>query len=121
MSLWSELDGLASDPKQSLSSLVEVAHGQALAQWQRNISDQRARQWQQVGVATVISPTSSYSGNKIYKVAACIDVSKVNVVDASGKSVLSAARPDRTKYTYEVTKGAGGFFVTKDTMKGSPC
>jgi hypothetical protein len=69
----------------------------------------------------VASSDSSYVGNNIFQTVACIDVSKVLVVDAAGKSVLSAGRPSRTKYTYEVTNTVDGFFVTKDTMSGVPC
>lgn len=120
--LWSELDKLAGDPNLTLTSLAQVARGQALAQWQSNLSDQRARHWKQDGAVVVASSESSYIGNNIFKTVACVDVSKVNVVDAAGKSVLSAGRPSRTKYTYEVTKTAEGFFVTKDTMTGGvPC
>ncbi len=119
--LWSELDKLAGDPNLTLTSLAQVARGQALAQWQSNLSDQRARHWKQDGAVVVASSDSSYVGSNIFQTVACIDVSKVNVVDAAGKSVLSAGRPSRTKYTYEVTKTADGFFVTKDTMSGVPC
>jgi hypothetical protein len=119
--LWSELDKLAGDPNLTLTSLAQVARGQALAQWQSNLSDQRARHWKQDGAVVVASSDSSYVGNNIFQTVACIDVSKVLVVDAAGKSVLSAGRPSRTKYTYEVTNTVDGFFVTKDTMSGVPC
>lgn len=119
--LWSELDKLAGDPSLSLTSLAQVARGQALAQWQSNLSDQRARHWKQVGAVVVASSESRYAGSNIFETVACINVSKVNVVDATGKSVLSAGRPGRTKYTYKVAKAADGFFVTEDTMSGAPC
>lgn len=101
--------------------LASVASGQALAQWQSNISDQRTRQWTQNGDVVVVSSVARYLRSGVYGVTACLDVSKVNVVDAKGKSVLAASRPDRVQYTYEVTKRADVFFVTRDSMKGSPC
>jgi hypothetical protein len=48
-------------------------------------------------------------------------VSKANVVDPAGKSVIAAGRQDRTEYTYKVQKAPGGFFVTEDMLKGQPC
>lgn len=121
VALWSELDRLAGDPALNLTSLAKVARGQALAQWQSNLSDQRARHWTQTGQVAVASSGSRYIGNNLFETVACIDVSKVNVVDAGGKSVLSAGRPSRAKYSYEVIKAPDGFFVTKDSLNGAPC
>ena len=112
---------MASDPSLSLNSLAMVARGQALSQWQSNLSDQRARQWKQTGSVIVSESSSRYLKSNTFEVSSCIDVSKVNVIDSAGKSVLAADRPNKTKYTYEVTKTPDGFFVTQDQMKGSSC
>ncbi|KGN41905.1 hypothetical protein N801_04265 [Knoellia aerolata DSM 18566] len=58
---------------------------------------------------------------KLYQVSACVDVSKVNVVDKAGKSVVSAERQPRTRYTYKVQQDDGQFFVVEDLLKGEPC
>lgn len=60
-------------------------------------------------------------GSRSVRVVICLDVSDVDVVDASGKSVVAAGRPDRQSYAYTVDKATDGFYVTEDLLKGAPC
>lgn len=122
VAFWTELDRLASDPSKPLSDLSSVARDQALAQWQRNLTEMRGQGYTQVG-AVVVS-NSAVTGDATsgrYSVTACIDVSKVNVVDQSGKSVVAANRAPRTKYSYDVQRDGEKFFVIKDPLKGDAC
>lgn len=118
---WRVLDRVASDPTVSLSEIATVARGQANSQWLLILSGDRAKQWKQVGSATVEEPSASTKDGKVFTVTACVDVSKVNAVDKTGKSVVKPGRPDRQQYTYTVEKAPQGFFVTVDTLKGKPC
>lgn len=119
---WSVLDVLASDPKKSLDGLATVSRDQAIAQWRSNLTSYRRSGWKQVGDSDVLSADAQAVGDTSnFKVTACIDVSKANVVDAAGKSVIAAGRQDRMRYTYKVLKAPGGFFVTEDKLKGQPC
>lgn len=119
---WGVLDELATDPKTSLDELARVSRDQAIAQWRSNLTSYRRSGWKQVGDSTVLSADAqSATGKNIFTVKACIDVSKANVVDAAGKSVVAAGRPDRMQYTYKVQKATAGFFVTEDKLKGQPC
>ncbi len=120
--LWGVLDRLASNPQAPLSELTRVARGQALAQWQGNLTQMRGGGLKQVGDVTVEEPTVTYDAAvQVFRVFACVDVSKVNVVDQTGKSVVAANRAPRTKYAYEVSSSEGGYFVTKDPLRGDSC
>ena len=119
---WGVLDELATDPKKSLDELATVSRDQAIAQWRSNLTSYRRSGWKQVGDSTVLSAEAlAVDGKNTFTVKACIDVSKANVVDPAGKSVIAAGRQDRTEYTYKVQKAPGGFFVTEDMLKGQPC
>ena len=118
---WAVLDELASDPKRSLDSLAAVSRDQAIAQWRSNLTTYRRNGWKQVGDSTVLSAEAKAVGGQSFAVKACIDVSKANVVDRAGKSVVAAGRQDRMQYTYKVLKAPVGFFVIEDKLKGQPC
>ena len=118
---WGVLDELASDPQKSLDKLAAVARAQAFAQWRSNLTTYRRSGWKQVGDSTVLSAEAQSVDGKNFVVKACIDVSKANVVDRAGKSVIAAGRQDRMEYSYKVQKAPEGFFVTEDKLKGNPC
>ena len=107
--------------RRALDKLAAVARAQAIAQWRSNLTTYRRSGWKQVGDSTVLSAEAQSVDGKNFVVKACIDVSKANVVDRAGKSVIAAGRQDRTEYTYKVQKAPGGFFVTEDMLKGQPC
>lgn len=121
MAYWSAIDAVSVDPSTKLEQLASVARGQALAQWQSTIASDRANDLRQTGISQVTKAEAVALGAQAYRVVACIDVSAVDVVDRSGKSVVAAGRPDRQKYTYTVDKTTDGFFVTEDLLKGKPC
>jgi hypothetical protein len=115
------LDELSSDPKKSLDKLAAVSRDQAIAQWRSNLTTYRRSGWKQVGDSTVLSAEAQSVDGKNFAVKACIDVSKANVVDRAGKSVIAGGRQDRMEYSYTVQKAPEGFFVTEDKLKGHPC
>jgi len=118
---WGVLDELSSDPKKSLDKLAAVSRDQAIAQWRSNLTTYRRSGWKQVGDSTVLSAEAQSVDGKNFAVKACIDVSKANVVDRAGKSVIAGGRQDRMEYSYTVQKAPEGFFVTEDKLKGHPC
>ncbi|WP_457255895.1 hypothetical protein [Pedococcus sp. P5_B7] len=118
---WGVLDELAVDPKKSLNEVTTVARDQAANQSRIELGTLQAKGWRQVGQAVVRSSTATTKDGKTFSVSACIDVSKVNVVDKAGKSVVRPGRADRQQYSYTVVKAPQGFFVTVDTLKGKPC
>ncbi|WP_270888888.1 hypothetical protein [Pedococcus sp. 5OH_020] len=118
---WKVLDELAADPKKSLNLVATVARDQAANQSRIELGTLQAHGWKQIGQSVVQSSTATTKDGKTFAVTACIDLSKVNVIDKAGKSVVKPGRPDRQQYTYTVVKAPQGFFVTIDTLKGKPC
>ncbi|GAA5029595.1 hypothetical protein [Actinopolymorpha pittospori] len=122
VAFWAKLDEKASDPYTSLTDLSAVARDQARLQWQRNLTVRRGKGWKQIGSTIVRSPDASYSKKDVWDVSTCIDVTKVNIVDKDGKSVVAANRLPRVQSVYEVTKDNGKFYVTRDAQrKVRPC
>ena len=118
---WKVVDELAADPRKSLNLVATVARGQAADQSRIEVGTIQAHGWRQVGESVVASSKAATKDGKTFSVVACVDVSRVNVVDKAGKSVLRPGRPKRQQYTYAVEKASQGFFVTIDTLKGKPC
>ena len=118
---WRVIDGAASNPSQNLNVLATVARSQALAQWQTTLATDRAQGLTQKGLSTVGDATAATKDGKTFTVSACLDVSAVDVVDASGKSVVRPDRPTKQSYTYTVQKAPEGFFVIEDLLKGQSC
>ena len=118
---WAVLDELAADPKKSLNQVATVARDQAADQSRIELGTLQAKGWTQVGQSVVRSSTATTKDGNTFSVSACIDVSKVNVVDKAGESVVRPGRPDRQQYSYTVVRTPQGFFVTVDTLKGKPC
>ena len=118
---WQVLDQLAADPKKSLNLVATVARGQAAMQSRSTLGTYQAKGWTLRGQTVVTSPAATTKDGKTFAVSACVDVSKVNIVDKAGKSVVRSGRPDQQRYSYTVVKAPQGFFVTVDTLKGKPC
>lgn len=83
----------------------------------------RGSEFKQVGSAVLGQPqVAPDESPDAFNVKVCVDVSKVNVVDKDGKSVVSPNRLSKAAYNYSVQKGNDGrFYVATDTMKGEPC
>ena len=118
---WEVIDEAASIPDQNLNVLATVARSQALAQWQSTLSEYRAKEWKQVGLSVVRDAEAATKDGKTFTVRACLDVSGLDVIDGSGKSVVAANRPAQQEYTYTVQQAPEGFFVIEDSLKGQPC
>jgi hypothetical protein len=116
-------DALGSDPYLNLGKLSTVAtpSGKAIAHQRFILTSERIHQEKQVGKTSIVSSQAKATSGSSFDVTACIDVSKTNVVDKSGKSVVAADRLPRVQYTYKVTKISSGFFVDDDTVGGQAC
>jgi hypothetical protein len=116
-------DALGSDSYLSLGKLSTVAtpSGKAIAHWRFVLTSRRVKQWKQVGKTSIFSSQAKATSGKSFDVTACLDLSKVNLVDKAGKSVVAAGRLPRVQYTYKVTKIPLGFFVDDDTVGGQAC
>jgi hypothetical protein len=86
---WRVIDRLSADPNSDLTELTTVSRGSVAAQWARNINQYRFDEVKaegRVAVRDVIAKQTT--DDDLYKVTACIDASKVNLMDKNGKSVV---------------------------------
>jgi len=99
----------------SLDKLAVVSREPTIATWRQLLTKHRVMQVKQIGHTTVASAIAKPGVAGRFAVTACIDVSKVNLVDKDGKSVVAANRPPRVQYLYTVEKGSDGvFYVVED-------
>jgi len=109
------VDELAADPNLSLDKLATVSRDASIDTSRQMLTRHRVKQEKQIGKAVVATSTVKPNGASKFIVVACIDVSKVNVIDKGGKSVVAANRPPRVEYQYTVEKtSGGGFYVLTD-------
>jgi hypothetical protein len=116
-SFWRVIDRLSANPRSDLTELTTVSRGPVAAQWAKNINQYRfehVRAEGRVAVRDVIARQSKE--DDLYKVAACIDASKVNLVDKNGKSVISPEGPRRVLYDYTVKKDRHSWYVIKEKV-----
>lgn len=118
-------DSLGQSPDLPLDELLKVSRGTAYETWGQAFQVRRVSGYKQVGNTILISLAAQdadpIEGRKVVKVAACYDVSKVNVVDATGSSVVSPDRVPRAKAEFTVAQYTDGWFVVDDVTKGEPC
>ena len=115
VALVAKVDALAQDPTSDLTSLAEVARDQAFTDELAVILDHAQKNWIQRGETLVVSALA-VKGSGQWRVRACLDLSRVDVVDASGNSVVSPDRPDRYEYEFGVTADATRFYVVSLQM-----
>lgn len=117
VAFWRLRDELASDPSRGVTQLAEVARGQALDLHRRSLNAQAAQGWKQVG-STVVTAQSAKASDKSgeYMVTACVNVEKVNIVDAEGKSHVPPARPIKSAYSYTVQQEGSRWYLIEDLL-----
>lgn len=135
---YSTVDRLGQQPKASLNDLSAVAVGVQLSAEKKLLESQRKAGAKQVGstmivkleVQTVNLDNSDPSAGKVptVQVDVCWDVTDVDVVDANGKSIVNASRPDTgwtrltvANYQYATDPGGGWRVATGQDLKKAPC
>ncbi|GAA4100115.1 hypothetical protein GCM10023066_45650 [Nocardioides kongjuensis] len=135
---YSVLDGLRADPSSDLKELETVAIGAQLNAVQTLVQRQRDQGQRQTGttaiselkVQSVTLDNSDPDAGKVPTVVidVCWDVTKVDVLDKSGKSIVSPDRPDTgwTRYTvanyeYAADPTGGWRVATGQDLKQMPC
>ena len=114
---WAVVDALSSAPSASLDQLAVVSREPTIATWRQLLTTRRVKQIKQTGLTTVASVIAKPGDVGNFAVTACIDVSKVNLVNKVGKSVVAANRPPRVEYRYTVKRGSNGvFYVVEDKV-----
>ncbi len=137
-SYFTVVDELRSDPAAELKKLKSVATSAQLNAVQTLIDRQRDQGQRQTGttalnelkVQSVNLDNSDPKAGKVPTVVidVCWDVSKVDVLDKSGKSIVSPDRPDTgwTRYTvanyeYAADPTGGWRVATGQDLKQTPC
>jgi hypothetical protein len=132
------VDDLRSDPATGLKQLNAVATSAQLNAVETLIRRQRGEGQRQTGTTTISDlkvqsvnlENSDPDAGKVPTVVidVCWDVSKVDVLDKSGKSIVSPARPDIgwTRYTvanydYAADPTGGWRVATGQDLKQAPC
>lgn len=112
--LWALVDALGADPQRSLDELTSVARDQSLETWRELLTQRRRQGHRQIGSTSIVSSEATSTGGRL-TVDTCIDVSKTNLVDTDGKSVVAANRAPRVRYAFVVERGTDGkFYVIQD-------
>jgi len=124
-SYYAATDELLSDPQTPLDEAARVASGDELDLLRRQVQQQRIEGLRQKGAVTLTSLTATGANLQApakVTIDACVDVSSVDVVDASGVSVLAAGRPSSSLVHLTVVEFEGlGWTVTQTTARGEPC
>lgn len=129
-------DQLGADPSGDPAVLKTVAVGSSLVEANNAVINSRAKARHQIGGTAVVSMTVDRVDLRLdaqrqppviptVAVKICYDVSGLNVVDGTGKSVVTTERKDRAlevfgvaNYNYPDPKG---WRVAYTTVKGDPC
>lgn len=112
---WSLVNALGADPRKSLDQLTTVARGQTFESWRDLLTQRRRQGYVQVGSISIVSSSAKASGPDEVTVDACVDVSKTDLVDKAGKSVVSKDRAPRVHYAYVVQQATDGkFYIMQD-------
>ena len=111
---------VGTNPDETLDQLATVARGKSLDFWRDSTFRQRVVKKTQTGEMTVAPSTANLQSENVYKVPACLDVSKIDIIDENGQSTVSPDRPPKAGYIYQVEKTPDGFFVTDEEATG-PC
>jgi hypothetical protein len=114
---WRVIDRLSADPDSDLTELTTVSRGSVAAQWARNINQYRfdgVKAEGRVAVRDVVAKQTK--DDDLYNVTACIDASKVNLVDKNGKSVVPPEGPRRVSYDYTVENDQRKWYVIKEKV-----
>jgi hypothetical protein len=114
---WRVIDRLSADPDSDLTELTTVSRGSVAAQWARNINQYRFDEVKAEGRVAVRDVVARQTkDDDLYKVTACIDASKVNLVDKNGKSVVPPEGPRRVSYLYTVENDQRKWYVIKEKV-----
>ena len=116
------IDELRSQAMPDISRLLSVSRGDAYDQWGYTIQDDFRNGEHQTGTSSVsITATEPGQNARQWVVSACVDFTKVDIVDKNGKSVLrSPAIKEQVTYTVDQDTTSPSWFVTREVL-GSAC
>lgn len=130
------LNTLSSDPTVDVDRVKEVTIGARMGEAFDEVNLQRSKGRRQVGTTEVVdmpaevvslefAPAQQPPRIPVVLVAACYDVTNVDVVDSAGQSVVTAQRKDRALERLRLVNyswpDAAGWRVSSSEVKNEPC
>jgi hypothetical protein len=117
------IDELRSQDMPDSARLATVARDSAYEKWTRVLQDDFVNGYHQTGVAVItIRSTDPGASARQWLVSGCLDVTKLDVVDKSGKTTLE--HPGGTNHvTYSVDQDPTTlrWYVMNETFDGGTC
>jgi len=116
------IDQLRAQYKPDLAPLIEVSSDAAYEKWRYTIQDDFVNGHHQTGNSSVsILSTDPGTTAQEWIVSACVDFSKVDIVDKAGKSVMpTPGGRERVAYTVDRVSTNPHWYVTKEEV-GTTC
>lgn len=109
-----ELDRLSADPESRINDLGRVARDSALEQGRKDLLTMRVAGYRLKGSTVIDGITAKLSKPNKWTLTACLDLSKSDLVDAKGKSVMGP--PYRMSHRATVIRDSRNYFVTTDKV-----
>lgn len=109
---WKVLDRLGADPESRINDMDLVARDTALEKARADLLSMRVAGYRIQGTRRVEEATAKASGTSKWTVTACVDTSKMRIVNAKGKTV--SRPPYRILRRSTVIRDSRNFFVTTD-------
>jgi len=117
------IDELRSQDMPDSARLATVARDSAYEKWTRVLQDDFVNGYHQTGVALItIGSTDRGASAQQWLVSGCLDVTKLDVVDKSGKTTLE--HPGGTNhviYSVDQDPTTLRWYVTNETFDGGTC
>jgi hypothetical protein len=115
------IDELRAQYKPDLIPLLEVSGGAAYEKWRYTIQEDFVNGYHQTGVAVLtINSTDPGTSVQQWLVSACLDVTRVDIVDKNGKTTM--AHPggiNKVTYTVDQDSKSLRWYVTNETGGGA--
>ena len=117
------IDQLRQQYKPDSTQILSVARDDAYDKWSRVLQDDFVNGWHQTGVATLtIKSTNPGKSALQWLVAACLDVTKVDIVDKAGKTTLDhPGGINHIVYTVDQDANSLKWYVMNETFDGATC
>lgn len=100
-------DTILADGGKEPDRMTRTAVGDALATELTGFETARKRGWRQVGSTTFSGTQLQSTALDSVSIYVCVDVSNVDILNSSGKSVVSANRPERSAALIRLIEAGG--------------
>ena len=117
------IDQLRAQYKPDISQLLTVSRGAAYDKWGYTLQEDFVNGYHQTGVAVItIRSTDPGASARQWLVSGCLDVTKLDVVDKSGKTTLQhPGGINHVTYSVDQDPTTLKWYVTNETFDGGTC